>query len=63
MAVSHHQPDRVQVREADILELAQGLLQRESRLCKSPLQGVVGDLGDIAYALWEGWEKRAKREA
>ena len=58
--MSHHQPDGIWVREVDVLELAQGLLQREGRLCESPLQGGPEELGGIVNALWGGWEKRAE---
>lgn len=58
--MSHHQPDGVWVRKADILKLAQGLLQREGGLCEPSQQGGAGELGDIANALWAEWEKRTK---
>lgn len=60
VTASHHQPDGVCVREVGILELVQGLLQREGRLCESPLQGGTGELGDIVNALWGGREKKAE---
>lgn len=58
VAVSHHQPDGVWVRKADILKLAQGLLQGEGRLCEPSQQGGVSELGDVVNALWREWEKR-----
>lgn len=54
VAVGHHQPDGIKVRDVEVTELAPWLVQCEGGLGESPCQGGARELGHIVDALWGG---------
>lgn len=52
VAVGHHQPDGIKVRDVEVTELAPWLVQCEGGLGESPCQGGARELGHIVDALW-----------
>lgn len=51
IAMGHHQPDGVKVRDVEVAELAPRLLQREGGLGEGPRQSGTGELGHVVDVL------------